>query len=69
MKQYTPPQHNTKHPPGQIVNSIHHPVLMQEKTLAKEIDSFNEREVNKDKKLTDYEYLEIQKFFNSMNGR
>lgn len=65
MKQYIPPQHNTKHPPGQIIN----PVLMQEKTLAKEIDSFNERDVNKGKKLTDYEYLEIQRFFSSINGR
>lgn len=31
----TPPQHNTTHPPGQVVKPIH-----QEKTLAKEIDEY-----------------------------
>ncbi len=37
----TPPQHNTKHPPGQVVAATAAPIN-QEKTLAKEIEAYIE---------------------------
>lgn len=38
----TPPQHNTTHPPGQVVNEIGVPAnpIHQEKTLVQEIEEY-----------------------------
>jgi len=44
----TPPQHNTTHPPGQVVNpaGILANPINQEKTLAKEIEEYKKMDAN-----------------------
>lgn len=64
MNMYMPPHKHVgdKNKPGQTINS---PVLNQEKSLGKSIEEYKQQ----DKKLSAYDYIELQRFFNSMNSR
>jgi hypothetical protein len=62
----TSPQHNTANPAGQVVNKL--PALNQDKSLGKAIEEYKD-EQKADRKLSSYDYLELQRFFNSMNSR
>jgi len=67
MNIYKPPHKHVgdKDKPGQIVN---HPALNQDKSLAKAIEEYKD-EQGKGNKISSYDYIELQRFFNSMNSR
>jgi len=67
MNMYKPPHKHVgdEGKPGQIINR---PALNQDKSLGKAIEEYKE-DIKKDKKLSDYDWLQLQRFFNSMNGR
>jgi len=65
MNMYKPPHKHVgdEGKPGQIINR---PALNQDKSLGKAIEEYQEY---KERKLSLYDYIELQRFFNSMNSR